>query len=230
MRHDPNERREKKSCPAHIQRELTFAGGVNPYGEPNFRVVWGWNRIVKMTGEWQKWEHFEGKLTDKLTGISDVKRFSKLAESVIETREVPKYLPANCWHLEKWCPPSDYGTPEEWRKMGEEVLQGLTIDAAGEYPERGEYELCYPLTDDLSCDGHPTMLVASVVRKVVESIRVGKERFSFAQRRAAIEQRERHKEEGFVKRCEDIIRNDMRPFASNDFVTVPDTKSLVIKP
>src|SRR5450755_4737210 len=138
-------------CPAHVARELRLAGGENPYGEPMFRVIWGYDRIVPITGEWQEFEQFAATLTDKVTGFAQVRHFTKLKRSVIETRFQPKYLPGNCWHLEKWCP-CEF-TPEQWKELGEEVIQGLTIDTSGPYPEHGEYELCYPLTHDGTSHG-----------------------------------------------------------------------------
>src|SRR4051812_31539326 len=134
MRHDSSEAVIHHQCPPEIARQLEIAGGLNPYGEAMFRLVWGYDRIVTMTGEWQEWETLEGTLTDRLTGLSQTRRFNRLISSVVETRKVPKYLPANCWHLEKWCPPSDYGSPEEWHKLGAEVIDGMTVDTAGEFP------------------------------------------------------------------------------------------------
>src|SRR5208282_1668443 len=122
---------------AHVARELRLAGGENPYGEPMFRVIWGYDRIVPMTGEWEEWETFLATLTDKKTGFSEQRPFTKKVRSVVETRQVPKYLPANCWHLEMWRPPEEYGTPEQWRKVGEEVVGCLTVDTSGPYPARG---------------------------------------------------------------------------------------------
>lgn len=212
-------------CPSHVAEDLKLAGGLNRFGEPNFRIVWGWDRMVPMTGEWQEWEQLRGKLTDRSTGISQTKDFIKLVRSVVETRTVPKYLPANCWHLEKWCPPEDYGTPEAWGKLGEEVVQGMTVDTAGPFPARGEYELCYPLTDDLTVRGQPIGTSELNLSLLVGAIRAGKERLSYAQRRAAIMQREARKEEGFIRRVESILRDEMRPFAGEDFVVVPGKHS-----
>jgi hypothetical protein len=124
MKRDSSESIVLRDCPPEVAQELAVAGGLNRFGEPNFRVVWGYNRIVPMTGEWQEWEHSVAKLTDKLTGFSEQRPFIRLVRSVVETRQEPKYLPANCWHLEKWCPPEDYGSPDLWRKQGEEVVQG----------------------------------------------------------------------------------------------------------
>lgn len=220
MKHRAQERVEHHKCPEFVARELKLAGGTNCFGEPMFRVVWGYDRIVPMTGEWQDFEQFAAKLTDRFTNYSQTRVFTKLKSSVIETRQVPKYLPANCWHLEMWRPPEEYGKPEDWRKQGEEVVAGLTVDTAGEYPSRGEYELCYPLTDDGTSSGRPLPLVAAVVAEIVRSIVYGKNNFNFAQRRAAIEQRVLREEQGFVRKTMDILRDGMKPFAGESFVTV----------
>ena len=214
---------EHFKCPAHVARELELAGGTNPYGEPMFRCVWGYDRIVPITGEWQEFEQFAATLTDKLTGYSEVRHFTKLKRSVIETRLVPKYLPGNCWHLEMWRPAEEYGSPEEWKKLGEEVLEGMTLDTSGPYPERGEYELCYPLTHDGTSHGDPIPLVGEVVAEIVAMIRAGREKFTFQQRRAAIEQREARKEEGLLRRTKDMLKDGLRPFAGEEFVTVLET-------
>lgn len=208
-------------CPAHIAKELRLAGGENPYGEPMFRVCWGYDRIVPITGEWQEFEQFIATLRDKQTGYTESRPVTRLKRSVIETRLVPKYLPGNCWHLEMWRPAEEYGSPENWAKLGEEVIQGLTIDTSGPYPARGEYELCYPLTTDGTSQGEPIPLIGDVVAEIVGMIKVGREQFTFQQRKAAIEQREALKEEGLMKRTRDMLKEGMKPFAGESFIVVP---------
>src|SRR5579864_4545421 len=110
MRSKSNEAIEHHKCPAAVARELTLAGGVNRFGEPMFRVVWGWDRIVPIHGEWQEFEQCLATLRDKVTGYVESRPVTRLVRSVIETRHVPKYLPANCWHLEMWRPPEEYGS------------------------------------------------------------------------------------------------------------------------
>jgi hypothetical protein len=231
-----------RECPIDVSDELTLVGGVNRFGEPNFRVVWGYNRIVPISGEWQEFEQYKVKIKavpidiktligeplipvpPKLgivAGDSSERIVTKLKSSVIETRYVPKYLPANCWHLEMWRPPEEYGSPEQWKTAGIEHLGMLTIDTAGEYPVHGEYELCYPLTSDGTSHGQPIPLVRSVVSEIVKMIRYGRQGFSLSQRRAAIEQRVRREEEGFVNRTQDILRDSLRPFAGEDFIIKP---------
>lgn len=226
MKQNSQESVTTQDCPEHVARELKLAGGTNRFGEPNFRVVWGWNRIVPMTGEWQEFEHLQATLTDKLTGHQESRTFIRLKESKIETRQVPKYLPANCWHLEKWCSPEEVGvSPEMWRQLGQEVIAGLTIDTAGEFPSRGEYELCYPITHDCSCSGKPLPLIADVVAEIVQKIQKGRD-FSLQQRKTAIEQRLEREQEGFTRKAIDIMKDGMRPFCAEDFVTVPDLRTV----
>lgn len=217
-----SERIEHHDCPENVKAEILLAGGTNPYGNPLYRIVWGYNRIVPIHGEWQDWEYYTGTLTDKFTGHKETRKFVKLKNSIIETRLLPKYLPGNCWHLEVWRPPSEYGTPEQWKERGQEIFDGFTINTSGPYPDRGEYELCYPLTHDGTSRGTPIPLIADVVAEIVRMIEWSKGRYNFLERRAAIEQRIRREEEGYVAKAKEVMREGMRPFAGETFVTVPD--------
>jgi hypothetical protein len=212
-----------KRCPDYIARTLEVAGGKNRYGLPNFRVVWGWDRLIKVHGQWEDWE--EREVFDPTT-VSLRNKQIRLKSRVIETREIPKYLPPNCWHLEMWRPPEEYGTPETWSKLGEEIIGTQTIDTAGPFPHEGEYELCFPLTDSGNISGQPLPLVNSMVEMLVGAIKVSRESFSFAQRRAAIEQDQARKEAGYTANVEDTLREGLRPFAGEKFVTVPGSKIL----
>lgn len=228
MRHNSHESVTHQECPKWVTEEITLAGGENRFGDPLFRIVWGWDRIVPFTGEWQEFEHLQATLTDKFTGISETREFIRLKESKIETRMQPKYLPANAWHLEMWRPPEEYGTPETWRKAGEEVSQGLTVDTAGEFPSRGEYELVYPLTSDWTSNGKFIPLEPAVVAEICGQIKRDREhRVPLLQRRAAIEQRIRREEDGFTRKAIDIMKDGMRPFCSETFVTVPESPKLL---
>ena len=37
--------RETHEAPAEVARELLLAGGVNRFGDANYRAVWGWSRL-----------------------------------------------------------------------------------------------------------------------------------------------------------------------------------------
>jgi len=221
VKHSSQETVEHRTCPEHVTEQLRIAGGINRFGDPLFRVVWGYDRIVKLHGEWQEFEQLVATLTDKLTGYSENRLVTRLKRSVVETRDMPKYLPANCWHLEKWCSPEMYGSPEQWREAGLEKFGILTVDTSGPYPERGEYELCYPLTDDGTSGGQALPLVSEVVTELVRMIVKGHETFSLQQRKAAIEQEARRKEDGFVHVTQDRLKDGLRPFLGETFIVNP---------
>jgi hypothetical protein len=70
-----------------------------------------------------------------------------VVREVIETRKVPKYLPVERWHIERWMPAESYGSPEQWYAQTTEVEDGIRIAVLGPYPARGEYEHCFTLKD-----------------------------------------------------------------------------------
>ena len=155
---------ERYDCPPEIAARITAVGGVNRFAEPNYRVVWGWNRLVKIHGEW--------------------------GDGRVETREEPKYLPGDRWHLEQWRPPEDYGTPEAWHKAGFEWKGPELVDTSGPYPHRGEYELCYTLSSDLGPEGHFVPLNAETVATLVWAVEKSRNfHMPLKQREAAIRQR-----------------------------------------
>ena len=120
--------RETHDTPAAIAERITRAGGTNRYGEPNFRVVWGGARLTWIGGRW-----------------TDRDAHGNTTREAIELRRVPKYLPVDRWHIERWMPPEFYGSPEEWRALTSETEDGIRISALGPYPARGDYEHCFTL-------------------------------------------------------------------------------------
>lgn len=185
-------------CPSDIAARITAAGGKNCFGEPMFRVVWGFDRIVSLHGFWD-----------------DVGR--------VETRQEPKYLPADRWHLEKWCPPEEYGTPDSWKKFGEEICGMQTVDTAGPFPSRGEYELVLTFQSE---DREFVPLNATTCEWIVQAITYGKNNFSFHMRRQAILQRKARDRKHRVGERQGKMLENLRPFCSNPFVTVPGNPTL----
>ncbi len=104
-----------------LERSLAVLGGMNPYGEPRFRVVWGWKRLTWIGG-----------------------RFS---DGFLGYRMEPKYWPKfERWHLEQWREPDM--SPEAWERTTE-VYEGFTrFESLGPYPARGEYEQVRCMEDD----------------------------------------------------------------------------------
>lgn len=122
--------RETHRTPASIQQRVARAGGENRLGEPNFRVVWGGARLAWIGGRW-----------------TDRDAHGNVIREAIELRQVPKYVPHDRWHVERWLPPEAYGSPELWLAQTTEVENGISIPALGPYPSRGEYEHCFTLAN-----------------------------------------------------------------------------------
>jgi len=120
--------RESKQAPESIRNAVTRAGGLNRYGEPNFRVVWGWSRLAWIGGKWR-----------------DTNAEGELLREVIELRQEPKYTPHDRWHVERWVPPEAYGSPEQWYEQTSEFENGVLLPALGPYPARGDYEHSFTL-------------------------------------------------------------------------------------
>jgi hypothetical protein len=136
--------RETHEAPAPTQQLLARAGGTNRYGEPNFRVVWGGSRLAWIGGRWV-----------------DRDASDNVIRETIELRRVPKYIPHDRWHVERWLPPESFGSPEAWYAQTIEVEDGIRVPALGPYPSRGEYEHCFTLEgaggqfmplDTVACD------------------------------------------------------------------------------
>ena len=121
--------RESHETSETVARRLELAGGRNRFGEPNYRVIWGWNRLAWIGGKFE-----------------DRDEHGTLLRERIELRREPKYPAVNRWHIERWVPPEMYGSPRAWYAQTNEIANGRTVAALGPYPSRGEYEHCFQLT------------------------------------------------------------------------------------
>lgn len=122
--------RETHEPPSSLSERLVHAGGTNRLGEPNYRVVWGGSRLTWVGGRW-----------------TDRDEQGNVLREAIELRRVPKYSPEDRWHIERWMPPENYGSPDEWYARTVEIEDGIRMPALGPYPSRGEYEHCIALSD-----------------------------------------------------------------------------------
>lgn len=86
--------------------------GMNRYGQPNYRVIFGPSRTYIVGGRWED------------TGKSEYRRRLRYGID-------PK------WVLEKWRPAPIYGLPELW-EMNQVTPDGFY--AIGPFPARGDYE------------------------------------------------------------------------------------------
>lgn len=199
--------RESLECPKEVSRLLRRAGGTNPYGEPMFRVVWGWSRLTLIGGEWTDWDEHTGALI----------------RTAVEYRWEPKYLPFDRYHIEKWMPAEFFGSPEDWFDMTAEVVGARTIPALGPYPSRGEYEHVKTIEGP---DGEFLPLVPHVVEQIVQSV----ERCRYmrhADRRQALERREAKKEKDWDSLADDILDDASPAFCGQPQIRVPAIQEVV---
>ena len=197
--------REAKRTPAEIEQRLAQAGGVNRFGEPNFRAVWGWSRLGWIGGKWVD--------RDPATG--------GVVREVVEARWVPKYLPFDRWHIERWLPPEIYGSPENWNRITQETEGVQLVDALGPFPSRGEYEHCLTLE---GLAGNFVPLDGSVCEWVVRAIEYSRGQPRSASLRA-IRDREEKKGTDYEKWAYDVLDDAMPALHGCPFVVVPRARS-----
>ena len=166
--------RETHCATAEVARELLLAGGVNRFGEANYRAVWGWSRLDWIGGKWEDRDAAS----------------ASLVREVVELRREPKYLPHDRWHIERWMPPESYGSPEMWRAETAEFAGGRTVAALGPYPSRGDYEHCFTVAGP---GGEFVQLTPAVARHVASAIEVSRGVGS-AKKREALEDRARRED------------------------------------
>ena len=167
--------RETHETPAAIEERVGRAGGMNRYGEPLFRVVWGGGRLAWIGGKW-----------------TDRDASGNVIRETVELRRVPKYLPLNRWHVERWMPPESYGSPDEWDTQTTEVENGIRIAALGPYPSRGDYEHCFTVEGP---SGEFVQLTPAVARHIARAIETGRNVPRAKKREALVEQARRDERE-----------------------------------
>ncbi len=194
--------REQHEAPEAVRRRLEIAGGQNRFGEPNYRAVWGWSRLAWVGGKWE-----------------DRNAAGELVRECVELRHVPKYAPHDRWHIERWLPPEAYGSPRAWYAQTAERGDGLaaaSIPALGPYPERGEYEHCFTLEDSR---GQFVQLTPTAAETIAQAIEAGRHA-SAAERRQAIEERERRSEHEYDNWAWDVLDSGCAAFHGMPFVGV----------
>lgn len=183
-----------------VALRLARAGGCNRYGGPNYRAIWGWNRLAWIGGK------FEDR--DPVSG--------SLLREVVELRQEPKYPAVNRWHIERWVPPEAYGSPRLWYAQTIERENGISIPALGPYPSRGEYEHCFTLEGPRGEFVQLTPTVAEHIARAIEFSR----RQPRAQRRRAINERELREDRAYENWAYDLLDDATPAFHQQPFVTV----------
>jgi len=192
--------RETHDAPESVARSLALAGGNNPFGEPNYRAVWGWNRLAWIGGKFE--EH------DPATG--------SLLREVVELRQEPKYPAVNRWHIEKWLPAEAYGSPRAWYAQTIEVANGRSIPALGPYPSQGEYEHCLTLEN---AKGQFVQLTATAAEHIARAIEWSRNHPRSTSRRSLYE-REARAERASDETSYDILDDAVPAFHKQPFIAV----------
>ena len=146
--------RETHLAAENVARRLELAGGRNRFGEPNFRAVWGGSRLSWIGGKFE-----------------DRDAAGALVRECVALRLEPKYAPLDRWHIERWCPPEMYGSPEEWRAATLEIAEGRNVAALGPYPSRGEYEHAFTLENARGGFVQLTPAIAEHLARMIERSR-----------------------------------------------------------
>jgi hypothetical protein len=183
-----------------VARALGLAGGKNPFGEPNYRAVWGWNRLAWIGGKFEE--------RDPATG--------SLLREVVELRQEPKYPAVNRWHIEKWLPAEAYGSPRAWWAQTVEVADGRSIPALGPYPARGDYEHCLTLEGKR---GEFVQLTATAAEHIARAIEWSRKHPRSKARRSLYEREDRD-DRDYESFAYDILDDAVPAFHRQPFVTV----------
>jgi len=191
--------RERHETLENVARRLANAGGLNRYGEANYRVVWGWNRLGWIGGKFE-----------------DRDEHGEMVREVVELRREPKYAAVNRWHVERWVPPEAYGSPREWYAQTMERAQGRNVPALGPYPERGEYEHCFTIQ---GLNGEFVQLTPTIVEHVARAIEWSR-RMPKAKGRGRLYEREAREDRAYEAWANDVLDDGMPALHGQTFVTV----------
>lgn len=190
--------RESYGTPAWAASRLIAAGGLNRFGEPNFRVTWSNNLLDWIGGRWE-----------------DRDSEGSLLREVLELRYLPKYAHlANRWIIEQWEAPEKFGSPQSWLRQTKHWGEDGNIPQLGPYPERGRYAfLC--VLDTKS--GGWVQLTSTLLDEVITALRWKQNQVASL---AQLRQLEAARRDVSDVEARDYIASDARPFNSEPFVTV----------
>ena len=117
-----------RDTPRQLTAELTRYGGLNPFGQPVFRVVLAQNVRKQTFGTMRHMPVLQADAVD------DVPEVEPEAFSSGELW-VPRY-DGQGWILERWFPAHAWGSQSEWEH---ETAQDGVTRMMGEYPRHGDY-------------------------------------------------------------------------------------------
>ena len=191
--------RETHDTPEAVAHRLQRAGGINRFGEANYRAVWGWNRLAWIGGKFEDRDEHGALLRER-----------------IELRLEPKYPAVNRWHIERWIPPEVYGSPRAWYAQTIERENGISVPALGPYPSRGEYEHCFTLEGPSCQFVQLTPTIAEHIARAIEWSR----KFPRSAKKRRLYDREQREERLYEAWAYDLLDDSVPAFHKQPFVTV----------
>lgn len=195
--------RETHDPPESVARTLTLAGGANRFGEPNYRAIWGWNRLAWIGGKFE-----------------DLDEHGALVRERIELRLEPKYPQLNRWHIERWLPPEAYGSPRQWYSQTIEREGAQSVPALGPYPSRGDYEHCFTLETPRGEFVQLTIAIAEHIARAIECSRGARVKLTRAASRSKLYERELREDRAYSDWAYDLLDDAVPAFHKQPFVTV----------
>jgi hypothetical protein len=182
--------------------------GINTYSEPLFRVVWAPSRMRLIGGKHT--ERDSKPLSDrelKAAGGHD----NSIVREWVGYRWYPMYPRKQCYVLEKWLSPFEYGgTKKTYEMQQTDAETGLLV--SGPYPERGEYFLSHEFPE-----GYPA---SSAVESVIQMVLYGR-KYTLEEKRQAMIEADKRERLALKKRNTDIILDSMPAFGLNSASTNP---------
>lgn len=135
-------------APKDVRQCLAEVGGLNPFGEPNYRLTIAEHTRWFQGGVWRTYRN-GASLRDRgsFMEMENGMRVERVPEKPIseraEMRWVNRYPPDLAgWIFQEWFPAHHYGNREDWEAM--KVPGHSTLCRLGPYPEKGDYELALP--------------------------------------------------------------------------------------
>src|SRR5438876_9102944 len=191
--------RETHDTPESVAHRLARAGGANRFSEPNYRAVWGWNRLAWIGGKFEDRDEHGALLRER-----------------IELRKEPKYPAVNRWHIERWVPPEVYGSPRTWHAQTNEIAGAQNIPALGPYPSRGEYEHCFTVETPNAEFIQLTPTIAEHIARAIEYSHCAPR----SHKRTKLYEREAHEDRDYENWAFDLLDDATPAFHKQPFVTV----------
>ena len=140
---------ERLKCPEYYQERIEIAGGLNRYGQPNYKIAWAQTEITRQGGEWEA----EG---DTFVGYRDVLLSDGHPHWILlkwidagKSVGMPFLNPEHCisWYRDNSCPKTGLSLLGEYPYHGS---YQVVLDLAAKYTVKGNFCIeAFPLSHEI---------------------------------------------------------------------------------